>query len=222
LCETTRHLGCDYYALTHHVDWRRGPPGAIRLHNYPARWVEFFDHTGLGGVDPVQRASEQTGFGFSWNDLARLIPLTANDRHVLALARAHGIGDGFTVPFNLPGEFLGSCSFAPRAGCPMPMRSLILAQLVGAYAFEAARRLLGMPRLLTCPSPLLTIRQHDCTVLVAGGKSNWEIGRILGISANTVRQHVSESCGRLGVHDRTSLIVRALRSGTISFSEVAI
>src|SRR3546814_4485407 len=65
-----------------------------------------------------------------------MIPFTAEDRRVLALGREQGIGDGFTVPANVPGEALGSCSFANEAGRPMRDEMLPLAQLAGAFAFE--------------------------------------------------------------------------------------
>ena len=41
-------LGFRYFALTHHLDIPRAPVPAIRLHNYPAAWAEYFDAQRLG------------------------------------------------------------------------------------------------------------------------------------------------------------------------------
>ena len=43
LAVVTRELGFTYFALTHHVDIRRALQPAIRLHNYPGDWVEYYD-----------------------------------------------------------------------------------------------------------------------------------------------------------------------------------
>src|SRR3546814_14035389 len=91
-----------------------------------------------------------------------MIPLTAEDRRVLALGREQGIGDGFTVPANVPGEALGSCSFANEAGRPMRDEMLTLAQLAGAFAFEGARRLWSTRAPIATPTPpMRPHRQRD-------------------------------------------------------------
>ena len=76
LAEISREMGFAYFALTHHVDVRRAPGPAIRLANYPAGWVDYFDGNGLGPSDPVHRASQLTSVGFAWSRLPRLIDLT--------------------------------------------------------------------------------------------------------------------------------------------------
>ena len=111
LGEITRDLGFRFFALTHHVDVRRSS-AAIRIHNYPAGWAEWFDEQSLGATDPVHRASNITSVGFAWSTLPQMIALTPEDRRVLELARGHGIGEGYTVPAHVPGEAHGSCSFA--------------------------------------------------------------------------------------------------------------
>ena len=49
-------------------------------------------------------ALAMTLIGFSWSRLPQMIPLTAADRRMLALGSDQGIGEGFTVPTNVPGE----------------------------------------------------------------------------------------------------------------------
>ena len=120
---------------------------AIRLHNYPDRWADYYDANALGVSDPVHRASHKTSVGFRWSRMPEMIPLTAADRRVLAMGAEQGIGDGFTVPANVPGEVRGSCSFANEASRPLPEAMLPVAQLAGAFAFESARRLWAVHRL---------------------------------------------------------------------------
>ena len=95
-----------------------------------------------------------------------------------------------------------------------------LAQLVGAFAFESARHLWRMREPQLSELPRLTDRQRDCVVWAARGKSDWEISRILGLSQDTVIQHVKQARERYGVGKRTLLAVHALFDGTISFIDV--
>jgi LuxR family quorum-sensing system transcriptional regulator CciR len=215
----SREMGFSYFALTHHLDIREAPRPAIRLHNYPPGWVAYFDEQKLGPSDPVHRASHLTTVGFAWSQLDAMIRLTPRDRAILALAGNNGIGDGYTVPAHIPGESNGSCSFATRAGQPLPEQHLPTAHLIGAFAFEAARRLWRV-RGAEAALPRLTDRQRDCLVWAARGKSDWEIGRILGIGQETVIQHLKDARDRYGVAKRAQLIVQALFDGTIGFLDV--
>lgn len=214
-------LGFQYFALTHHVDIVAASGSAIRLHNYPASWADYYDGNALGVCDPVHRASHVTSVGFAWSRMPMMIPLTAQDRQMLARGRREGIGDGFTVPAHVPGEARGSCSFANDAGRPMPEAMLPLAQLAGAFAFEAARRLWsGRGQMPIPPAPILTDRQRDCLLWAARGKSDWETGRILGVSEETVTSHLKHALERYDVGKRTLLAIRALFDGTLSFTDV--
>jgi LuxR family quorum-sensing system transcriptional regulator CciR len=217
LAEIASELGFRYFALTNHVDVRRSGT-AIRIHNYPEGWAEWFDSQELGAADPVHRASNVTSVGFAWSALGDMIALTPKDRKVLELARGAGIGDGFTVPAHVPGEAHGSCSFACVTGERFAAENLQLLQLVGAFAFEAARR---MRRSSFSRTPVqLTDRQRECVVWAARGKSDWEIARVLGISEETVGEHLRHARERYGVGKRTLLAVHALFDGTIGFLDV--
>lgn len=220
LSDISALMGFDYFALTHHVDIVREPQSAIRVTNYPVRWADYYDANALGVSDPVHRASHMTSVGFSWSELANLIPLTPNDRRMLEHGRAEGIGDGFTIPANVPGEARGSCSFANPAGRPIDADMLPLAQLVGAFAFEGARRMWSMRKTSTGPAPRLTDRQRDCVYWVARGKSDWEISRILGVSEETVTMHLKQARERYGVQKRTLLVIHALYDGAFTFTDV--
>ena len=221
IANMTTELGFQYFALTHHVDMLAANGSAIRIHNYPSQWADYYDGNAFGVSDPVHRASHVTSIGFTWSQMAIMIPLTKDDRRVLALGREQGIGDGFTVPAHVPGEARGSCSFANRAGRPMPNDMLPLAQLAGAFAFEAARRLWsGRGHLPASPQTMLTDRQRDCALWVARGKGDWEISRILGVSEETVARHVKLACERYDVNKRTSLVILALFDGTLTFTDI--
>ena len=110
----------------------------IHLDTYPVVWSERFIRSRLFLEDPVLQASLRMHMGFGWDDLDCLIPIKNCYRFIFEMARKEGIGNGFTVPANIPGEIHGS-SFATRTGSRFPDRALGAVHLVGAFAYQAAR-----------------------------------------------------------------------------------
>ncbi|MEP9360032.1 LuxR family transcriptional regulator [Sphingomonas sp. KR3-1] len=219
LGRATTTMGFRYFALMHHVDTAEGPGPSLRLHNYPSAFSSWFDENRYGRLDPVHRACHRTTKGFRWAHVAAMIDLGRTDHEIFERARQEGIGNGFTVPAHVPGESRGSCSFAVSDTHDVPEDWLPVAQLIGVSAFETARRLAlpGGPD----GGPLrLTARQRDCVIWAARGKTDWEIGQILGLSKETVRQHLKQARERYGIQKRSQLAVRALYDGIISFGDV--
>ncbi len=211
-------MNCRFFALSHHVDFKAAPGAGLRIHNYPEAWMHWFDERKLGVSDPVHRASQMTARGFCWHELPTLIHLSPVDAHILEQARHHGIGDGYSIPANVPGETLGSCSFATAAGKLMTEEWLHFAQWVGLFAFEAARRIVGERPFDR--GPALTERQSECAVWVARGKTDWEIARILGVSRETIVDHMRHARARCDTPSRTGIVVAALYDGSISFADI--
>jgi DNA-binding NarL/FixJ family response regulator len=65
----------------------------------------------------------------------------------------------------------------------------------------------------------LTERERNVVVAVARGSSNSEIARELFIGAATVKSHVSSILTKLGLRDRTQIVVFAYESGLVKAGE---
>lgn len=217
LGEAAAELGFHHFALLDHCSLTSAGKGLVRIHNYPESWVEELLERGYAVDDPVHLASRRTNTGFSWDELDGLIPLSRRHRRILARSRSFGLGDGFTIPVNVPGEPSGSCSFAVRAGLGLPRSRLRCAELIGAYAFRAARRIHPPPGRLQRPH--LSRRELECLRLVARGKSDREIAIILGISSETARQYVKRARAAYDVVSRTQLVVHGLLDGWLGFED---
>jgi DNA-binding NarL/FixJ family response regulator len=64
----------------------------------------------------------------------------------------------------------------------------------------------------------LTAREIEVLPLIARGLTNKEIGQLLDISENTVRNHVNNIIEKLGVSGRTEAVAVALQQGIIRMS----
>jgi DNA-binding NarL/FixJ family response regulator len=61
----------------------------------------------------------------------------------------------------------------------------------------------------------LTGREREVLLLIAGGRSNQEIGADLGISPDTVKSHVKHVFTKLAVRDRSQAVIAAYESGLV-------
>ena len=85
----------------------------------------------------------------------------------------------------------------------------------GQKIVEKLANLTGANRSAGRPTELATLseRAREVLGLVAGGLSDEEIARKLGISRNTVRNHVAAIYTRIGVHRRAAVVVWARERG---------
>jgi LuxR family transcriptional regulator, quorum-sensing system regulator CciR len=222
-------MGFDHFALIHHVDLT--PMNAALTHmdtgelvaltNYPEVWIEAYVARRIVANDPILLASERTNVGFIWEEADRYIDITSEHKLITEDTRKAGLANGYTVPANVPGEANGSCNFALRTGRALRQENLPMAQLVGSFAFQAARSLVSKAqKTLAPPLKALTDRQLECLILVAKGKSDWEIGKILGISQNTVKRHLEGARLSYDVTKSIQVLMRAIHQGRIALSDV--
>lgn len=221
----THEMGFDYFALMHHVDLsgysealtHMAEGELVALGTYPERWIEQYIADNIVANDPVLLASHRTNMGFAWSDIPSLISMTDAHREIRARTVKAGIDEGFTVPANVPGEANGSCNFAMATGRVLPRDNLRMAQLIGGFAFQAARAMVlnAFPHARRPPKGPLTQRQLECVLFAAKGKSDWEIGAILGISQGTVKRHMEDARAHYEVASRMQVVMRALFEGQI-------
>ncbi len=90
---------------------------------------------------------------------------------------------------------------------------------VAARVLEQFRSNTGSGQATTSPFAPLTDRELEILRKVSDGMTNAEIGFALGISAQTVKNHVTSILRKLAVNDRTQAVVTALRRGWLSIDD---
>jgi DNA-binding NarL/FixJ family response regulator len=110
--------------------------------------------------------------------------------------------------------------------CASPADFVQAIRIVSQGSVWAPRRVLSMliERMSSSPGCLfpadrITIREKEVLELLAGGRSNKEIGAALGIEERTVKAHVSKLMRKNGVRNRLELSVHAVTHSLVSSSK---
>jgi DNA-binding NarL/FixJ family response regulator len=139
----------------------------------------------------------------------RVVVLTSNADDTRLLAAIQAGAAGYLLKTVQPQE-LARAVRAAHAGEAL-LDPSVAARLVEAIAAPA-----GSP----APAPAdradqLTPREREVLELIGAGRSNKRIALELGVSEKTVKTHVGHVLAKLGVADRTSAALYAVRSGLI-------
>ncbi|MEL7029580.1 MAG: helix-turn-helix transcriptional regulator [Pseudomonadota bacterium] len=77
-------------------------------------------------------------------------------------------------------------------------------------------RLVALQRIaLADDTPNLTPREIECLTWAGVGKTDQEIGLIIGRSPRTAHAHIENAMKKLGVHTRLEAVLRAFTMGLI-------
>lgn len=215
-----RELGFRHWALIHHDDLRRTTEPRVNLKDYPPAIAHRLIEEGRYRCDPVIRGCVFADSAFLWSDLGSIIDLDRRDRESLEYGLREGLNEGITVPWVLLGECMGSCTFAGMRQPGLAQRNLGPAQMIGIFAFQAARRIIGAGRAAVQVRPRLHPRPRDCVVLAGLGYSNKQIARALSLTPRTVDGYLTEARRLFDAHDRTELVVSAVLAGEVGLHEL--
>lgn len=83
---------------------------------------------------------------------------------------------------------------------------------------DVTRQLLRHQELLQSRKPVLTGREIEVLELVAQGQTSRQIGELLFISENTVKNHIRNILDKLGLHSRNEAVLYAVKEDLISLA----
>lgn len=81
---------------------------------------------------------------------------------------------------------------------------------------------MSTPTLAVARPPQLTQRERQYLELGAQGLTNSDIGRRLYLSEDTIKSHARSAMRKLGVHDRTCAVIRALQLGILAIPGITV
>lgn len=89
------------------------------------------------------------------------------------------------------------------------------AQLVAKYIHETVQRIVAKEDAGLAPIAL-TVREKECLMWAAEGKTSWETSQILNISERTVVFHLGNAARKLNVANRPQAVARAISQRLIT------
>jgi len=186
----------------------RGPPPYVFFANTPDVWRQTYLDNNMSAVDSVIAESRRRIAPFTWAELLAMRPEPPEEQPLSAFTDAWGLEDGFVVPIHGPGGYVAVASLLSTRELPPPTpEQRAWLYMVSFLAHERCRALTGVDPGSQLSAPL-SMRERDCLRWVAAGKSDWEIGRILGIAPTTVKFHIDRARNKLGVHSRAQAVAR--------------
>lgn len=209
-------FGIQYFVFASAVrtteDFKRGILAA-RMH---PQWAKRFFSQQDADDNPLMSGALCNSEPLFWHEI-RKKKKSFSKQAAAHLARIYtdacsfGLTDGLCVPIYYPGRGLILAQFAGNKIMPSPATRVS----IHAMALYTCNRLIHLCGQIPSKTSLLTAREADCLSWAAQGKTDWEIGEILGIRENTVHWYIENIKRKLGVTTRIQAVVVAIQDGVI-------
>ncbi|HEY6258996.1 MAG TPA: LuxR family transcriptional regulator [Xanthobacteraceae bacterium] len=180
------------HARTHRFFFRDWPPD----------WIALYESSRMFERDPIVIEARRRMTPFRWGEIPRL---SEDEAQVLAGARAYGLVDGYVVPIHGPAEYQGVVSLAASGRLHLDPLERAVLETMSTTIHHRCRSAVGFGSASQALAHL-TAREIECLQWVASGKTDWEIGRLIGIAAPTAHYHVERAKKKLGVRSRVQAV----------------
>jgi DNA-binding CsgD family transcriptional regulator len=179
-----------------------------------APWTEELDETAQQYVErdePIRPRPDVMNRPVRYSDF-----LSAREYHSLGLyADVHrllGVEDSLHLWLSVPGEdVLRRLGFASSRRKGVTRRDIRVLELLTPFLRQFYRRAAAR-RATASRADGLTAREREILALVAEGKTNAEVARLLWISPHTVRTHLENTFDKLGVKTRAAAVAQVYAS----------
>ena len=197
------------------VRTRSGAESRVLFRNWPKSWAELSDQKSLAAASFVTTEVHRRMTPFTWLDVREARTFTTGEQAVWDHAKGWGWRNGFVMPLHGPHGYVASVSMASieRDLDLGPIRRAGL-QMIALLAHERCQALADVAP-IEIPLNAMSARELECLRWVAAGKTDWEIGMILSISAATAKFHIDRARAKLGASNRAEAAARLVLSGLL-------
>ncbi len=200
-----------------HAAYAGSNPIAGTIHGYvtyPDEWKQYYVQQELHLYDPTLAVAARSIAPVDWSRLDR----TPNFDRVFRTAADFGIvAQGLTIPVRGPYGDVGMLSVTRNCKqseweklIPMIVSDL---QSIAVHLHDGAMRSHTLTRTLRAPG--LSNREIEILQWIAAGKSQQDVGDILGISVRTVEVHLRSGRDKLYALTTPQAVARAIAMGLI-------
>ena len=181
--------------------------------SYPDEWLYRYWKSGYADVDPVFRAASQSSGTQVWKRTYQQ-STSKEELEFIEAARGFGLADGITTSSIDPA--CGLATFFSFAG-EEEVDAERYAQLVEYLSHHLHLALMRTARKdAPATEPCVNeLSPREVTILnwIKNGKTNWEVGQILGVTERTVRFHLASIFSKLDVTSRSQAVAAAMEHG---------
>jgi DNA-binding NarL/FixJ family response regulator len=156
---------------------------------------------GLSGLEVVEKI-------LAVSPSSRIILLTASESVEDLLEGIRAGARGYLVKDTAFEGLATAIQEVVRGGAAVSAR-------MGGKLFDILRQSLRHQELIGDRQPSLTGREIEVLRHVARGETSRDIGRVLYISENTVKNHIRNILDKLGLHSRNEAVLYAIRENLI-------
>jgi LuxR family transcriptional regulator len=186
----------------------------VQFNNYPKNWNIEYEKNKLDLIDPVIAHCNQSVLPILWSK-----ELFNETPWLWDALEQQGLRHGWSQAIH--DEESGLCSILSLARSHCPVSSWELYENLGFSVFigNHLHKLMvqTLPKAAKKPSTAhLTPREVDVLKLAADGKTAYESARILNLSARTINFHVQEAIRKLGVNNKISAVIVAVKAGYLT------
>ena len=193
---------------------RETPSGRVWdffFNTWPPELLLEYQNNDYVRLDMLPAVARLSATPFTWIELLRDRKQTPKQIAFHHWVRELGVIDGYAVPIHLPGGDVGLCVSVSTHIIDDTEERLAL-HMASLYAHNRCRALGGLTEASSMKAPL-SPRELECLKWVLDGKSDTDIGRILGISHTTVHFHVEHVKKKLGVRTRAQAAAMVMTLG---------
>ena len=184
------------------------------FNNWPPEWRAYYAAQDYFPRDFIVAESRVRMRPFLWNEMDPAVLSAPGAKEFFDATRAHGWIDGFVVPIRGPGGFEGIVSLAAKRRIELEPTDRAVLEMMGRTLHERCRLAVGFGAELAAV-PALSAREIECVQWAAAGKTDWEIGRLLGITGATAHFHIEQVKKKLEVRSRVQAVAILTLHGVI-------
>jgi len=182
----------------------------IAFSNFPEEYTRTWVENRYIMHDPVTRFGARARSVYFWK---QAYEYASNfGRRVYDSGSEFNLTNGVGIPVTVP-DFAAGLFSMSHSNPDFSKDLLLQFELVGIHAYSHFLSLTGA-------APIsreyeLTPRETEVMHFVAGGKTNWEIGMILGVSEDTVKKNMKNINSKMNTVNRAHSVSTAIQSGDI-------
>lgn len=205
-------LGIDMYVFSY-VHHQNDISGHGVSSSYPSDWLDHYISHNYITFDPIYRIGWEKSGVFDWASISKTHALTKDETRLMNEASEAGLKCGAAAAIHLGyGSLIG---FGFASGSRHAFGRDHLSQL---YAMAGQFQLVFTS---LAPNPersevRLSARQKEVLRWIATGRTRVDIADIMGISEDTVDDHLRQVFRKLKCNDKVVAVLKAVQIGAIS------